>query len=138
MTINRRDGWRCFVGRFIYDPCFSAAKAQGVVVCPNLQVNGGIKIRLTRALPQRFGNRGSPSLANQPWNIELASGRHCAFSSGATNVIRGVRLNYFCGAGTHTGLWGFPNRRVQPWTIWSAPFTARRLSQRAVIRRAWM
>lgn len=135
---NRSDAWRCFVGNVIYDPCFSSTRAPGVVICPNRQVNGGIRIRLTRPLPRRFANRRSPSLANRPWNIQLANGRRCVYSSGATNVIQGVRLNYFCPPGTGYGLWGIPNRRAQPWTIRSAPFTATRLGQRRIIRRAWM
>ena len=138
LTVNRRDAWRCFVGNFIYDPCFSSANAPGVVICPNVQVSGGIRIRLTKAIPRRFADRGAPSLRNQPWNIQLSNGRHCAFSSGASNVVHGVRLNYFCGSGVNFGLWGFPDRRTQPWTIRSAPFTATSLHQRRPIRHAWM
>jgi hypothetical protein len=138
LTINRRDAWRCFVGNYIYDPCFSSPNASGVVICPNLQVNGGISIRLTRTLPRQYADPGAPSLRNQPWNIQLASGRHCAFASGASNVIHGLRLNYFCGSTVHFGLWGFPNRRAQPWTILTAPFTATSVHQRRTIRHVWM
>lgn len=138
LTVNRSDAWRCFVGNFLYDPCFSSTSAAGVVICPNVEVNRGVKIRLTRALPRGQADPGKPSLANQPWDIQLMSGRHCAYSSGASNVIHGVRLNYFCGAGVNFGLWGFPNRHAQPWTIWSAPFTAKSLNQRVAIRHVWM
>ena len=138
LTTDRRDAWRCFVGNSIYDPCFSSSHARGVVICPDLAVNSGIKIRLTTALPLRYADRGAPSLKHQPWNIELTSGRHCAFASGASNVVHGVRLNYFCGAGNNNGLWGYPDRRVQPWTILIAPFTATALHQRRSIRHAWM
>jgi hypothetical protein len=138
LTINRRDAWRCFVGNYIYDPCFSSPNASGVVICPNLQVNGGISIQLTKALPRQYADVGAPSLRDQPWNIELTSGRHCAFASGASNVIQGVRLNYFCGSTVHFGLWGFPNRRTQPWTILTAAFSANSLHQRRAIRHAWM
>jgi hypothetical protein len=106
LTINRGDAWRCFVGNQIYDPCFSSSKAPGEVICPGLQVGGGIRIRLTRAFPRQYGDSGSPSLRNQPWDIGLATGQHCAFASGASNVIHGVRLNYFCRPGTNYGLWG--------------------------------
>ena len=138
LAANRRDAWRCLVGNFLYDPCISSATAPGVVICPNRQVNGGIRIRLTRPLPRQFANRNAPSLANRPWNIQLANGRHCVYSSGASNVIQGIRLNYFCGPALGYGLWGVPNRRAQPWTILSGPFNARRLNQRRLIRRAWM
>lgn len=135
---TRRDAWRCFVGNLIYDPCISAAQAPGRVVCPNRQMNGGIMIRLTRPLPRRYANHRPPSLANRPWNIQLANGRHCVYSSGASNVVHGIRLNYFCPAGTGYGLWGIPIRRTQPWTIRSAPFSATNLNQRRMIRRVWM
>lgn len=138
LAANRRDAWRCSVGRFLYDPCISSPRARGFVICPNLRVNGGIRIRLTRALPQRFANRRAPVLANRPWNIQLANGRHCAYSSGATNFVQGARLNYLCGGGVNYGLWGIPNRGAQPWTIRSAPFNATRLTQRRLIIRAWM
>ncbi len=137
LTSNRGDAWRCLVGNFILDPCFSSTKARGVVVCPDRQLNGGIMIRLTRGFP-RPANRSQPSLATIPWNIELANGQHCLLSSGASTVIHGVRLNYFCDPGTRYGLWGFPNRRAEPWTILSAPFTAKRLTRRLVIVRVWM
>ncbi|HEY2657634.1 MAG TPA: hypothetical protein VGI55_17755 [Solirubrobacteraceae bacterium] len=136
-TSDRNDAWRCLVGNFILDPCFSSAKAHGVVICPDRQLNGGIMIRLTRALPGP-ANRGSPSPATVPWNVQLANGQHCLLSSGASTAIHGVRLNYFCDPGTRYGLWGFPDRRAQPWTILSGPFTAKRLTQRLVIVRAWM
>lgn len=138
LTINRSDAWRCFVGNYIYDPCFSSPHDSGVVICPDRQLNSGISIRLTRALPQQYADPGAPSMSNQPWNVQLASGRHCVLSSGASNVIHGVRLNYFCGRTVHFGLWGFPNRRTEPWTIRIAPFTATSLHRRRAIRHAWM
>jgi hypothetical protein len=138
LTANRADAWRCFVGNYIYDPCFSSTLAGGVVVCPNLQVNGGIEIHLTKRLPLGMANAGALSLREQPWNIELTSGRHCAFSGGASNVTQGKRLNYFCGSNFHDGLWGYPDRRAQPWTILIGPFTATSLSQRRGIRKVWM
>jgi hypothetical protein len=138
LAINRNDAWRCFVGNFLFDPCFSSALAPGRVVCPNAQVNGGVELRLTKGLPRAMGNHKRPSLRDQPWDIQLASGRHCQFSSGASNFAQGVRLNYFCGAGAKFGLWGFPSRRSEAWTILSAPFTAKHLHTRAAISRAWM
>ncbi len=138
LTSNRDDAWRCFVGNYIHDPCFNSPQARGVVVCPDAQVNRGIEIRLTRGLPRRYANTGRPSLRIEPWALQLTNGHHCTFASGASNVIHGVRLNYFCGAGVNYGLWGFPSRRSEPWTILIAPFMAKRLHQRTAIRQAWM
>lgn len=138
LAINRRNAWRCLVGNFLYDPCFSAAWVRGVVICPNLRLNGGVRIRLTRALPRRFARRGAPSLARRPWAIQLVNGTHCVYEAGSTNVFRRVRLNYVCGGSNPRYLWGGPNRRVQPWLIRSAPFMPSNLSRHRLIRRAWM
>ena len=101
---TRRDAWRCRVGNRIYDPCFSSGSARGVVICPtNLRLTGGIRIRLTQPLPRRFGNNRAPSLALQPWDIELANGWRCRILTGATDVFSGMRLNYGCSGGGRNG-----------------------------------
>lgn len=138
LTIDRRDAWRCIVGNFLYDPCFSSAHAPGKVLCPDAQLNRAVEIKLTKGLPRAMANTRAPSLRDQPWNIQLTSGRHCELSNGATIVVQGVPLNYFCGAGVKFGLWGFPRRKPQPWTILSAPFSAKHLHARAAIRHVWM
>ena len=135
---RRDDAWRCFVGNVIYDPCFSSTFTTGVVVCPTPWNDQGTEIHLTKPLPARTGADVIPSLSLAPWAIQTASGANCTFASGATSVIHGKRLNYFCGASAKYGLWGFPNRSGQPWTILSAPFTAKVLSGRVAIRHAWM
>ncbi len=38
-TINRADAWRCFVGNYIYDPCFNSSQALGVGL-PRPRVGG--------------------------------------------------------------------------------------------------
>jgi hypothetical protein len=133
----RDDAWRCFVGNFIFDPCFSSAQDPGVVICPNPSLSGGIKILLTRGLPRRDADQGLPSLFNDPWNIELTDGRHCTFSSGASNVVAGNRLNYFCTGAVDYGLWGLPDRTVELSTIFSGPFSAKHLHTRRAIRHLW-
>ena len=138
-TTPRRDAWRCFVGNYIYDPCFSSARDRGMVVCPDDPwLETGVKIRLTKPLPYPSGNHSAPSRGLQPWAFELYDGRRCRFSSGASDVIEGKRLNYFCGASSEEGLWGFPYRGSEPWTILTAPFQATELSERAEVRHAWM
>ena len=138
-SADRRDAWRCISGNLIADPCFSASMTARSVVCPSGPwSHSALRLQLTRALPRRFANRARPSLKAQPWAIELTDGRRALFASGASEVVEGERLNYFFGAGGKEGLWGYPDRGAEPWTILVAPFGAQRLSARASIRRAWM
>jgi hypothetical protein len=138
-TTPRRDAWRCLIGNFIYDPCFSSSAKMGVVLCPTAPwSNAGIDIRLTTGLPTSAANHGGLSLSNPPWALQLTGGRDCVFSGGATAAIGGRRLNYFCGGLSSAGLWGYPDRRVEPWTICEAPASAKRLTTTVTIRRAWM
>jgi hypothetical protein len=137
----RSDAWRCFVGNYIYDPCFSSTFAFGVVVCPTPWTGTGLEIRLTKPLPQATSHV-APSLALQPWALQTTAGADCVLSSAAgPPPVHGQRLNYFCGRKAKVGLWGLwgvPNRASQPWTILSAPFNATVLSHRVAIRHAWM
>jgi hypothetical protein len=135
----RRDAWRCFSGNLIYDPCFSSAYDLGSVVCPGAPwLNTAVKIRLSKPLAHKFANHAIPSPDLQPWALELYDGRRCVFASGASNLVEGQRLNYFCGANSQEGLWGLPSRASQPWTILTASSQAASLSARASILHAWM
>jgi hypothetical protein len=131
---RRLDAWRCFVGNTILDPCFSSEFASNVV-CPTPWNDTAVEINLTKPLPKPT-NHAAPSVQLQPWAIQTASGANCIFASGATSVVHGHRLNYFCSA--KLALWGYPNRRSTTWTILSAPPSARTLSHRTAILRAWM
>lgn len=138
-TTVRHDAWRCASGNYIFDPCFSSTQATGFVLCPLAPWrNTGIKLRVTRPLPTSLANHGGLSLRNQPWALELYDGRTCTLAGGASSVVSGRRLNYFCTTGGSTGLWGFPNRKTEPWTIYIAPYSATHLSDLATIRIAWM
>ena len=97
----------------------------GAVVCPSIGMINGVELNLTKPLPRRGANSARPSLRLQPWNIELTSGRRCGFATGGTAVIDGQRLNYGCNGRDNEVLWGYPNRRSQPWTILFAPTTPR-------------
>lgn len=135
----RRDAWRCFSGNLVLDPCFSSAHDRGVVVCPEAPwLKDGIEIHLTKPLVSADGNHATPSPSLQPWALELASGLRCRFAEGATNVVEGHRLDYFCAGAGSQPLWGLPDRATMPWTILVAPLQARSLSERAAIGRAWM
>jgi hypothetical protein len=135
---GRADAWRCTVRNQIIDPCFSSPKARGLVVCAATGPwsSSLIKIKLTRKLPGKFANKGKPSTTGLPWALRTTSGWKCELATGATNVIAGRRLNYFC-TGTKQGLWGSPSRAAQPWRIYAAPPTATTLRRRVGISSAW-
>jgi hypothetical protein len=133
----RDDAWRCSFGDELADPCFSSARATGVVLCPSADPASGTEITLSARLPRAQANRAQPSKNLHPWDLRLSSGRYCEFSGGATSAVAGVRLNYFCEGLTDSGLWGWPDRASSPWTIFVAPFNAKSLTRRVAIERAW-
>jgi hypothetical protein len=137
VTSVRSDAWRCLVGNDLYDPCFSSAAAPGVVICPNANPATGTEIRLTSPLPTAEAGHGSPSPRSRPWTLELFDGAHCSRVSGATSVVHGVPLDYFCAGNTRSGLWGDPRRRTEPWTILSGPVAATVLSRRVSVEHVW-
>jgi hypothetical protein len=134
---RRDDAWRCTVGNTLYDPCFSSSLAFGIVVCPIPWQGSGTEIHLTKPLP-KSSSHTIPSLSLQPWAVETVSGTFCLLSSGASSVVHGQRLNYFCGKNAKQGLWGFPSRKTQPWTIRIAPLQAKTLKHRVALLHAWM
>jgi hypothetical protein len=113
----RSDAWRCAIGNFIYDPCFSDPKVPSFVACPadgSPFGTGVIRLALSRALPKSLGNHGSPGQGN-PWAVKLAGGRVCTFLTGATFAYHGKRVNYGCTVKVF--LAGSPSRAGSMWTI---------------------
>jgi hypothetical protein len=131
----RNDAWRCFSGNGVYDPCFSSSKAKGFVICvANPWKPAAVKLKYKGKL--KLGNRGKIGTSGTPWALETTTAWKCRMDTGATNVIRGKRANYFC-TRTKNWLWGAPNRKVEPWTIFSAPVTAKKLSSKVKLKIAW-
>lgn len=130
----RDDAWRCISGNALYDPCFSSHKAKGIVLCPRAPwQRSGVEMKLTKRLPKPYAPK--PSTSGLPWGIETTAGLKCVFATGVTTAIGGVRANYGCTS--NEWLWGSPSRKPQPWTIYIAPFNAKKLSTRAKIAVAW-
>lgn len=106
---------RCFAGNLILDPCYRApshSTRARVVFCVDSPwdrsaIRLGVSGRL-RTSPRKA--RGGP-----PWAVQLVTGRRCVYASGATTVVRGSRLNYFCIGGRY--LFGSPDRRRPLWRI---------------------
>jgi hypothetical protein len=132
---DRADAWRCFAGNFVYDPCFSSSAAKGIVLCPIAPWSAaGVEIKLTARLVN--ANKGKPSTSGEPWALETTSGSKCEMATGATAVIGPRRANYYCGKGKDW-LWGAPSRTSEPWTIYSAPVIATKLTRKAKLTVAW-
>lgn len=135
LAADRDDAWRCMSGNFLYDPCFSSAKAKGIVLCPaDPWKRSGIKIKLTKPLPKKHADKGKPSTHGLPWGIQTTSGRKCVIETGATWEFHGQRANYYCSS--KLWLYGDPDRKVEPWTIHAGPAHPKKL-HKVAIKTAW-
>jgi hypothetical protein len=108
--------YRCFDGNVIRDPCYydnrtSADEGNDVVLCVESPWSrSAVRLRVD-TLDSSYGRRpGGP-----PWALELMSGERCVFAEGATNVVRGRRLNYTCSRSHY--LWGSPDTSHALWRI---------------------
>ncbi len=73
---RRSDAYRCMVANSIYDPCFSSGAK--TVACPtDVAANSGVRITLTRPLPQ--SNTGN---VRNAWMMQLAGGAKCNMGTG--------------------------------------------------------
>jgi hypothetical protein len=134
---GRNDAWRCFVGRFILDPCFESPVRGDQVLCVRSPWTGWGWLVLDR-LDHELRSDG---VRQPPWALVLRSGRRCGFVSGATGFARGRRLNYLCparpGPRPCPCLFGRPDRRRPVWRIFAGNDVFGRGWRRLGIRTAW-
>jgi hypothetical protein len=136
LEADRNDAWRCLSKNFLYDPCFSSSKAKGIVLCPAAAwKRSGLEIKLTKGLPTKFGSKRAPSTKGRPWAMETFSGLKCALAGMGPIISPRVVGDYACK--NPIWLWGRPNRKTQPWTIYVAPAGATKLTTKAKIWIAW-
>jgi hypothetical protein len=134
LAAGRDDAWRCMSGNYIFDPCFSSPKAQGVVLCVVSPWNrSGVEIVLTKRLPNPYAGR--PSTTGLPWAIQTFTGLKCELATGSTTAVGSRRANYGCNS--NEWLWGAPLRSSEPWMIYAAAVDAKHLSKRVKIAVAW-
>jgi hypothetical protein len=128
----RPDTWRCIAGNLLMDPCFESPIQNNTVVCVNSPwAKKAVKLHASLHQSDRFRGRTGP-----PWALELAGRRRCVFATGATSVVGGRRLNYFCSRHGPV-LWGTPDRRHAQWRIRiSSGFTGRHMHW-IVVRQTW-
>ena len=96
----RKDAWRCSVGDFIADPCFSLDA--GTLACgadPELHADGFV-LRLTQPLP--LVERVVVESRSAAWLIRLVDGSTCTRATGATGSPpggEGKLATYRCDGG---------------------------------------
>jgi hypothetical protein len=86
------------VGNEIFDPCFSPPHGN-LVVCDANPAKGvpGFRLNLTGPLPKQDMPAGSSNLeAGSGWLIQLADGALCRPSTGASGMVGGKVMRYYC------------------------------------------
>lgn len=127
LATPRPDAWRCMAGNAIYDPCFAGSPTKREVACLRDPFARSVTLfSLSRSLPPRSG---TPSLAGDPWGVELWNGARCVMSTGATGAVAGMRINYFCN--NRAWVLGDPDRHS---TIWRAHYVADPARARSGVR----
>ena len=146
IAAHRVDAWRCMIGNFIEDPCFTTREVSDAVICGANPATkeAGFVLRLTKPLPPPDNN---PKPA--PWIVELAIGQnqvpgpfampppktYCSALTGTIPVVDGVGVPYSCWEAnvesqpklgdTQIGLLGdFSSGKV--WTVTEVTFVANR------------
>jgi hypothetical protein len=107
------NAYRCFTGNKILDPCWvQAGAAHHHVICLTAPwSHAAIQLHV-----RSYDNSAMVTASREPWGIRLANGSRCAFVQGASQVVHGRRLSYFCQNST-TVLLGNPSRATAVWRI---------------------
>jgi hypothetical protein len=137
LVAPRREAWRCFLGNYIEDPCFTAGYED--VVCPTggPWTGEGVEIRLSEPVSSvPNANESQQPESINPWALELTDGKRCIFASGASGVVDSLRQNYLCLPLGTLSLYGSPKRETGPWTIYSGMVIASQLTT-TTIRIVW-
>ena len=89
------------IGNEIHDPCFAPATVHPrVVYCiESVRTRHLFAMTLTRSLPRNLANTAADAAHALPSSIELIDGTSCDYTSGATGVVAGRRVNFICGSG---------------------------------------
>jgi hypothetical protein len=136
-VIGRRGVYRCITGDRLRDPCYAdavmtARRAAPVVVCAATPWTATlVRITLTAALPRDPPVR----VAGRPWGLELAGGARCVFVTGASQLVRGYRLNYVCPNGRF--LYGSARTATATWRIREARSASSKTLRFVAIGHAW-
>jgi hypothetical protein len=132
----RSDAWRCLVGNYIHDPCFSnEINPTDYVLCPQYTPGDRLlRINLTKTLPRSSNTSGDPT-RYPPWAVQTTGGKWCTILTGATGLIAGMRINYGCAGRGY--LLGNPRRQTAIWTIFYAARYDSNQLMRVPLASAW-
>jgi hypothetical protein len=135
-TVDGRPfSWRCFSGRFVFDPCFAASRSGGrIVVCPDRPWSRHVVVlRLGRptGVWQHYRRR-----TDYPWGIRTTTGRSCfSLAASATGSVAGRAITYECDGGGL--LAGYVHRDKAQWTIRFAPAATAHRTEKVGITDVW-
>jgi eukaryotic-like serine/threonine-protein kinase len=122
LVTDRADAWRCFEGDDIIDPCFARALRALAVACAQSPFSH--RLVLLSLKKPLSGNENATTRwlqpKGEPWGLRLTNGDTCVFATGATDAVRGERLNYAC---RRTGwIIGAPDRSTAIWSARSVDY----------------
>jgi hypothetical protein len=148
IAVSRPDAWRCMIGNGIFDPCFSSPGEKFVVCNPNpSKGEPGFRLNLTEPLPkQDMPAPFSDVETGSGWLVELADGTMCSPVTGASGLIGGKVVRYYCEnrkKGEDISLLGDLNSSNPLWTAEKATTVQGRggpkliKSERIAVRTVW-
>lgn len=92
IALQRADAWRCMVGNFIFDPCFSATTHATSVICNAYPTHPvGMRVTLASPLPTH-----SATHITRAWSLVLGDGTYCAAFTGTIGLYHGLPMYYGC------------------------------------------
>jgi hypothetical protein len=123
--------YRCLKRNLIHDPCYwDLYSTRERVVCVAAPWKRKVVVLRSSSPGDEYTSK------RRPWALILTSGRRCRFVTGATTVVHGRRLNYFCTGKRY--LFGYPDRRPRFWKVRQARDPQGAGMKKVRVRRAWL
>ena len=105
---------RCLFGSSLRQPCFVSPQDRRSVACISSPWEPDAVVGALAQPVAGAALRGTEVTKGRMWAAELDEDIRCRFTTGATQVVQGRRLDYTCGAGAG---WGDPDRSHPAWTL---------------------
>lgn len=108
--------YRCFAGRYLFDPCWVAANKRYVECLGEGWKHTVYRLHVTKGY-ENVGFSRKSRRARYPWGVQTVNGARCGLEEGASGTVGKLRINYGCGKTGKTVLIGKVDRTSTPWTI---------------------